>query len=135
MFGAHPRASFDRSNDVEATAISRIRTALALVAVLLLAAPAVASASTASLQGYGTPAGVEQVRVAGSTEGSSTHGAQPSRRAPVKAATDAAPSAASGLPFTGFDVLLVVFAGLLLLAVGLALRWMAQTGRSPEAFR
>jgi hypothetical protein len=135
MLGAYPRTSFDRSNDVEATVISRNRTALALVAALLLAAPAVASASTASLQGYGTPAGVEQVKVAGSTGGHSTHNAQPSRRAPAKAATDAPPSGAAGLPFTGFDVLLVVFAGLLLLAVGLALRWMAQTGRPPEALR
>ena len=113
--------------------INKTRIALALaVAALLL--PAAASASDASLAGYGTPAGVEQVDVAGVTEAPAPKNeVAKSAPAPVKTVRRAEPEAVSQLPFTGFDALLVLGAGGLLLGVGFTLRRLARTARADTA--
>jgi hypothetical protein len=127
MYGTHPRARLDGPEGLEARTSLRTRITLPLAIALVLALPVAASASTASLQGYGTPAGTEQVAVAGATE---EPGAAPDAQPTPAAADVPATARSSELPFTGLDLVLVGFVGVLLLGVGFGLRWSARTTNS-----
>ena len=83
---------------------------LVLAALAVSAAPATASVT----DGYATPAGVSQTQVQGATD-----------------ATTTTLSHNSQLPFTGFDLGLMLAGGVVLLGAGLALARM--TPRPPES--
>jgi hypothetical protein len=100
--------------------------------VAALALPASASAASATVEGYGGPAGVQQVDVAGVTEAPAAKPEAVTESAPAPATT-VRTAPVSQLPFTGFDVLLVLAAGGLLIGVGFALRRLARTARATEA--
>lgn len=91
----------------------------ALVALALgcLAFPAGALAAASSQAGYSGPGGVVQSDVAGAASGSGRTAAQPVRG-----------GGSTSLPFTGFDVLLLAGAGVLLMGGGLALRRLSGAG-------
>lgn len=93
-------------------------------AVLAVAAPS-AVAGSATSSGYAGPAGNSQVDVGTPTSASGTAGvtAKPASDSTGPAASQSTSPASSGsLPFTGLDLGLVVGAGAVLLALGLALR-------------
>ena len=81
--------------------------AILITALMLAVAPA-ALAQDASVSGYGGGGGTQQVAAEG--------GAGP----------DAGPSEAGTLPFTGLDVGIALAGGLLLIAVGASVAWLAR---------
>ena len=92
-------------------------------AALLYAAPA-AFAQTSAPDGYSQPAGSIQQQLGAASERHPGAQVHPSVAKPV------ATHNSVGLPFTGLDLGLVVAAGVVLLAVGLAIR---RLGRSELA--
>jgi hypothetical protein len=77
----------------------KLRVAIFMLCAFLIAVPSVAAAGpTSGTHGYGGEAGVVQSQVQ---------------------------SSSSSLPFTGIDLLLLVGGGLLLVLLGVGLRWFA----------
>lgn len=111
------------------------RQTLALVAVLavsLLAVPAVASAASDAVRdGYGGLGRTESTITPGQSDppAAQSSGTETSSQTTPVAST-ASTSSAGALPFTGLDLGLVAGAGVLLLGVGYGLRRMA--GRPSE---
>lgn len=90
-------------------------------AMLLLAAPAFAQSS--AQQGYSKPGGVVQTQLENGGKGNSP-GASTSTPA---ASTPAVTKSSGKLPFTGLDLVLVVGAGGILLALGFGMRRLSRS--------
>jgi predicted cobalt transporter CbtA len=103
----------------------RIRIALPAMLVLALAAtPAhAASSSTSAYSGQGD---VLDQTINGTSAGS---GAAPTTSAGVAPVSAAQPAEGSQLPFTGFDVTLLIIGGAVLVGIGFGMRRLA---RMPE---
>jgi len=106
------------------------------IAILLICAPPVA-AQDPIVDGYGGAGGVAPQVVSGTAgsgapEAFGTNGADRSGVAPgaERASADTQGLADQGgneLPFTGFDVALIIAGGLLLLSIGLGARWLSRS--------
>jgi hypothetical protein len=91
--------------------------ATAISAALLIGAP-VASAQTSAQQGYSTPGGSVETRIDNGGGGNGDVVSTPERVTQTKKT--------GKLPFTGLDLVLVVGAGGLLLALGFGMRRLAR---------
>jgi len=89
-------------------------------AALLYAAPA-AFAQASAPDGYSQPAGSIQQQLGAASERHPGAQVHPSVAKPV------ATHNGVGLPFTGLDLGLVVAAGVVLLAMGFAIRWLGRS--------
>jgi predicted cobalt transporter CbtA len=98
----------------------RIRIALpAVLALALVAAPAHAASSSTS--GYAGQGDVLDQTIKGNDSGTAPVSA--AQAAPVTAAE---PASGSSLPFTGFDVTLLLIGGMVLVGIGFAMRRLAR---------
>ena len=89
------------------------------VAIAALAVPAPALAQTDPVEPtYG--------RIGGVTEGNVEEGAGPAGTAGARAAAPEQPPQGGNLPFTGFDAGLAAGAGLLLVLLGVGMRFLAR---------
>lgn len=91
-------------------------------AMLLLAAPAFAQSS--AQQGYSKPGGAVQTQLDNGGKGNSP-GASTST--PVASTPETVTKSSGKLPFTGLDLVLVVGAGGILLALGLGMRRLSRS--------
>jgi hypothetical protein len=99
----------------------RIRIALPAMLVLALAA-APAHAASSSTSAYSGNGDVLDQTIKGNTADSGT---APTANAGVAPVSAAKPAAGSQLPFTGFDVSLLILGGVVLVGIGFGMRRIA----------
>lgn len=115
--------------------LTKTFTVLATGSALMIGAPAALAQSPAQT-GYSQPGGVIQQQLAtpNSPAPAGTPAAATQKTAPVasvtpaQSTTPAATTQSNQLPFTGLDVGLAVFAGVLLLAMGFVIRRLSRFG-------
>ena len=93
---------------------------IVVCSALLFAAPS-SFAQTPAQEGYSQPAGSIQQQLGAASERHPGAQVHPSVAKPV------ATHNGVGLPFTGLDLGLVVAAGVVLLAMGFAIRWLGRS--------
>jgi hypothetical protein len=98
--------------------------AAGISAALLVGAP-VASAQTSAQQGYSQPGGQVQTTIeSGGHDSNPGHASSTPVRTPERVTKS---TSSSKLPFTGLDLILVVGAGGILLALGLGMRRLSRS--------
>jgi len=105
--------------------VSHFVVVVAAIASLSLASVSVASSATQS--GYAGPGGNSQGEVAGSTSN------PPTNASTAGSPTNATRSSTGSLPFTGYDVALVLGVGSVLLLAGFGMRRLTRGGNGPAA--
>jgi hypothetical protein len=101
----------------------RMRVAVPIMLAMAFAVSPAYAASTPAGDAYGGQGNVLDETVSGPPSDSGTAPVEATGAAPVTASE---PASGSSLPFTGFDVTLLLAGGLVLLGVGVAMRRMAR---------